>query len=151
MGYMKAMKMEMLHKQFLNCLQAADLLAIPLSKCTNKSMYTVDLRGAPLKGVAVGQLSCKEEAAGKIRVFAMVDVWTQSVLKPLHDFLFSILEKLPNDATFDQDAAVRRCFTKAKVNGKSFGYDLSAATDRLPLQLQIAVLSPLIGANAARL
>jgi len=32
----------------------------------------------------IGQLSLKEEAAGKVRVFAMVDIWTQSVLKPLH-------------------------------------------------------------------
>lgn len=33
----------------------------------------------------LGQLAIKEEAAGKVRVFAMVDVWTQSALKPLHD------------------------------------------------------------------
>jgi len=33
----------------------------------------------------IGQLSIKEEAAGKVRVFAMVDSLTQSVLKPLHD------------------------------------------------------------------
>jgi hypothetical protein len=33
----------------------------------------------------LGQLALKKEAAGKIRVFAMVDVWTQSVLKPLHN------------------------------------------------------------------
>jgi len=32
----------------------------------------------------IGQLSLKEEAAGKVRVFAMVDIWTQSLLKPLH-------------------------------------------------------------------
>jgi hypothetical protein len=35
--------------------------------------------------VILGQLALKEEAAGKIRVFAMVDIWTQSVLKPLHN------------------------------------------------------------------
>lgn len=33
----------------------------------------------------LGRLSFKEEAAGKLRVFAMVDVFTQSMLKPLHD------------------------------------------------------------------
>lgn len=92
-----------------------------------------------------GSLQTKEEAAGKIRVFAMVDVWTQSLLRPLHDYLFSILKSLPNDGTFDQQASVNRCFEKSKASGCSFGYDLSAATDRLPLALQIAVLTPLIG------
>jgi len=38
---------------------------------------------------------------------------------------------------------------KAKVSGKSFGYDLSAATDRLPIKLQISLLSSLIGEEAS--
>lgn len=97
----------------------------------------------------MGQLSTKEEAAGKIRVFALVDVWTQSILKPLHDSLFSLLKSFPNDATFDQQASVKRCFAKAKLAKKSFGYDLSAATDRLPVSIQVQILSPLIGSEAA--
>jgi hypothetical protein len=149
---MAAMKMEELRKQFLNCLQAADAFNIQPWQCTTKvATYVQDSYGNPLKPVAVGQLSCKEEAAGKIRVFAMVDIWTQSVLKPLHDFLFSILKSIPNDATFDQNAAVERCFTKARKSGCSFGYDLSAATDRLPVRLQVSILSSLIGRPAARL
>jgi len=32
----------------------------------------------------IGKLSFKEEAAGKLRVFAMVDVITQSLFNPLH-------------------------------------------------------------------
>lgn len=94
---------------------------------------------------ALGQLQTKEEAAGKIRVFAMVDIWTQSALKPLHSFLFSILRSIPNDATFDQDAAVKRCFEKVKIANKSFGYDLSAATDRLPISIQAAIISSFFG------
>lgn len=90
---------------------------------------------------AVGQLSEKLEAAGKIRVFAMVDVWTQSLLKPLHLALFSFLKSLPNDGTFDQTASWKRCAEKAKLSGCSFGYDLSAATDRLPIELQVSILS----------
>jgi hypothetical protein len=90
----------------------------------------------------VGQLSLKEEAAGKVRVFAMVDIWTQSVLKPLHDSVADILKSLPNDGTFDQEGAVKRCFIKTKAAGCSYGYDLSAATDRLPILLQ----APLLGA-----
>lgn len=98
---------------------------------------------------SLGQLSIKEEAAGKVRVFAMVDLWTQSCLKPLHSMLFAFLKTLPNDGTFDQFASVKRCQEKVKVSKKSFGFDLSAATDRLPISLQVAILSPIIGENAA--
>jgi hypothetical protein len=92
----------------------------------------------------IGKLSIKEEAAGKLRVFAMVDVWTQSILKPLHDFLFAFLRKIPNDGTMDQHKSVERCFHKSGLTGRSFGYDLSAATDRLPISLQKGILDILV-------
>lgn len=79
----------------------------------------------------------------------MVDVWTQSVLKPLHDTISEILRSIPNDGTFDQGGAVKRCFAKVKTFGCSFGYDLSAATDRLPIALQVAILESIIGVPAA--
>jgi len=92
---------------------------------------------------SVGKLSIKEEAAGKRRVFAMVDVWTQSALRPLHDMLFAFLKTLPNDGTFDQNKSVLRCQAKATEMGQSFGYDLTAATDRLPILLQSRILNHL--------
>jgi len=98
---------------------------------------------------SMGQLAIKEEAAGKVRVFALVDVWTQSCLKPLHEMIFAFLRSLPNDATFDQGAAVKRAQLLAEKYGRSFGYDLSAATDRLPISLQVSILSVLIGQEAA--
>jgi len=54
------------------------------------------------KELVLGRLSEKEEAAGKIRVFAITDSITQSLLAPLHDFLFGLLRQLPEDGTFDQ-------------------------------------------------
>jgi len=96
-----------------------------------------------------GQLSTKVEAAGKIRVFAMVDYWSQVSLKGLHDYLFKILSNLPNDGTFDQAASVKRASQKAQEFGCSFGYDLTAATDRLPLSLQISLLSSLFNEQVA--
>lgn len=70
---------------------------------------------APDGSYRIGKLSVKEEAAGKLRVFAMVDNLTQTALRPLNDFLFDILGIIPNDATMDQRASVTRCFEKAKV------------------------------------
>lgn len=94
-------------------------------------------------------MSIKEEAAGKVRVFALVDVWTQSVLNPLHSMLFTFLKSIPNDATFDQRGSVLRCIEKSKASQCSYGFDLSAATDRLPLTVQVQILRPLIGDIAA--
>jgi len=108
----------------------------------------------PVAGVkgqsSLGQLAFKEEAAGKVRVFAMVDVWTQSLLKPLHDTLFHMFKSLPNDSTHNQDAGFLRAKDKAIKHGHAFCYDLSAATDRLPIQLQIAVLNSLFGSKGPK-
>jgi len=49
----------------------------------------------------------------------------------------------------DQDAAFDRCIQKAIKYNCSYGYDLSAATDRLPVDLQVAILARLIGRTAA--
>jgi len=81
----------------------------------------------------------------------MVDIVTQSLMKPIHDFLFSVLRKLPNDATFDQNASFLRAVEKSKSSGHCFGYDLSAATDRLPIDIQVAILIPVLGEELARL
>ena len=118
----------------------------PFLKWTDSQLVSMDHSdnrtvGTGLTLAPIGQLSTKKEAAGKIRVFAMVDIWTQSALKPLHDYLFSFLRSLPNDGTFDQHASVKRCMEKSKVSNQSFGYDLSAATDRLPIAIQVSILS----------
>lgn len=92
----------------------------------------------------LGQLAFKEEAAGKLRVFALVDGWTQSLLKPLHDELFRLLRLIPNDGTFDQDSSVLRSIEKSKKAGCAFSFDLSAATDRLPIAFQSALLDRIL-------
>lgn len=97
----------------------------------------------------LGKLGLKDEPAGKIRVFAMVDPFTQWLMKPLHDFLFSILRKIPQDGTFDQLAPVRALQDRGKIRFWSF--DLSSATDRLPVLLQAVIMSRLITAHGANL
>jgi hypothetical protein len=47
--------------------------------------------------------------------------------------------------------AVSRCKIKASKSGVSFGYDLSAATDRLPISLQVSILEKIIGRDLAHL
>jgi len=91
----------------------------------------------------VGALSVIEEP-GKKRIVAMVDIWTQWILYPLHRFIFDkILQKIPQDGTFDQQKPVRLLMDRAKSEGRKhfFSYDLSAATDRLPIGVQVLVLA----------
>lgn len=104
------------------------------------------------EGSYAGKLSIKEEAAGKLRVFAMVDVWSQTILKPIEQMLAVFLKDLPNDGVYDQHASELRARSKSLLTGGSFGYDLSAATDRLPLKLQSYILDlivPDLGTNWA--
>jgi hypothetical protein len=94
------------------------------------------------QGSRLGRLALKHEAAGKVRVFAIVDGWTQSLLRPLHNFLFEILKNIEQDGTFDQ----RRPLDLLIQRNLPFlgSYDLSAATDRLPVKLQAQILSAMI-------
>jgi hypothetical protein len=101
-------------------------------------------RSKPLKGDGgrLGKLGVKEEP-GKVRVFAIVDYWTQIVLRPLHRWLFSILKRIPQDGTFNQLAPVR-ALIKDFPNEVFYSFDLKAATDRVPWEVQVALLNQLL-------
>lgn len=89
----------------------------------------------------LGKLSTKEEAAGKVRVFAMVDAWTQWVLAPYHHAIFWLLRGIPMDGTFNQTAPLKR----VKAVRGLWSLDLSAATDRLPISIQKSLLGAIFG------
>lgn len=95
--------------------------------------------------IGLGQLSTKLEAAGKVRIFAMVDGWTQTACHPLHNYLMDLLKQIPNDGSKDHGTAFYRATEKSKQFGCSYGYDLSAATDRLPVFLQTKIIGSLFG------
>jgi len=61
-----------------------------------------------------------------------------------------ILKRLPNDGTFDQGASFDRANQKAILYGCAYGYDLSAATDRLPLFIQEDIVSSMFGEEFAK-
>jgi hypothetical protein len=96
-----------------------------------------------------GQFSLKEEAAGKLRVFAIVDSISQNLLAPLHNFMFSVLRSIPNDGTFDQEKSIKRSQDKAVLSGRAYSFDLSAATDRLPVSLSGKILSKIFSDDFA--
>jgi len=104
----------------------------------------------PVYARSLGKLGFKEEAAGKLRVFAYVDPFTQWLLKPLHDAIFEVLALIPQDGTLDQLAPVRQLI-RAKPHGPYFSFDLSAATDRLPIVIQMQILAKVMTAHGANL
>jgi hypothetical protein len=89
--------------------------------------------------LSIGKLSFKEEAAGKLRVFAIVDNFTQWLLYPLHKLIFKLLRSIPMDGTFNQLKPIYRLL---RLEAKEFySLDLSAATDRLPIVIQERLLN----------
>lgn len=84
-----------------------------------------------------GKLGFKQEAAGKVRVFAMVDPWTQLVMAPFHRCLFKILSKHSRiDGTFNQLGPIQRIPRDKPL----YSMDLSSATDRLPIMIQTPLI-----------
>jgi len=94
----------------------------------------------------LGRLSVVKDQAGKARVIAITSYWVQTCLRPLHKFLFNKLKGLSdNDGTFDQEYPFNRLLKRlSNKKPKLYGFDLSAATDRLPIILQEDILK-LIG------
>jgi len=75
----------------------------------------------------------------------MVDIITQSLLEPLHRTLFDLFKNIPNDCTHDQNQGFKYAQDLSLKYNCSYGFDLSAATDRLPLSSQKAILNSLFG------
>lgn len=94
----------------------------------------------------IGRLVCLTEGGGKRRIIAITDWWTQILFKPLHDGLFYQLRKIGQDGTFHQFRPIETwVLPHVRLGAPAYSFDLSAATDRLPIEFQRQVLSILIG------
>jgi hypothetical protein len=114
--------------------QHAIRVACPVFECV--------VKGKPLVSPIpyLGKLGMKSEAAGKIRVFAMVDAWTQWILYPLHKLIFMIISGIKMDGTFNQLEPIQHLLKSKQL----YSLDLTAATDRIPLALQKRLLAEMI-------
>jgi hypothetical protein len=81
-------------------------------------------------------LSFLSDKSGKTRIVAIGDVWSQLVLKPFHDIAFDFLRILPTDGTHNQDKQRERVKQWSERNKLLYCFDLTAATDRMPVILQ---------------
>jgi hypothetical protein len=87
------------------------------------------------------KLSLVKDKEAKCRIVAILDYWSQSALKPLHEALMSFLRGLKGDCTFNQ-GGFRACLPQS---GPYHSLDLTSATDRLPIAIQVPVLATLVG------
>lgn len=48
------------------------------------------------------RLTAFSDLEGKTRIIAILDYFSQTTLRPLHNWLFRLLSRIPQDCTFDQ-------------------------------------------------
>jgi hypothetical protein len=85
---------------------------------------------------------------GKTRVIAILDYWSQTALRPVHNFLFKVLRTIPQDMTFTQGSFVDHVKRWGEVT--LFSIDLTSATDRFPIDLISEVLQGHFGRDFSR-
>jgi hypothetical protein len=95
--------------------------------------------------LVLAKLGVVHDQSGKARIVGITNYWIQIILKPLHDAILSLLKEIPMDGTFNQVAPVNRLMSMKQLNNQKFySFDLSSATDRLPVDVQADILNLLV-------
>jgi len=111
-----------------------------------KHLNKVASRKEPLRPAKLIFLADK---AGKTRVVYCLSWWVQELLHPLHRGLYKLLYSLPEDGTKSHSEAASVVKQWTAEGRKLWSVDLTAATDRFPKELQVAVISGLLGKQQA--
>lgn len=82
-----------------------------------------------------GRIGSSAEPAGKTRIFAIGDYWSQLSLKPIQISLYRTLQSISTDATSDQDKGFSSLI-KESSGHPTYCFDLSSASDRIPAKMQ---------------
>lgn len=93
----------------------------------------------PLMGV----IALIQEPGMKLRFAANPYRVYQMALEPLGKALYDALKRVPNDYTFDQNAGVEAIQQLLQDGYPSISMDLSNASDNIPLDLQLELMSRL--------
>jgi hypothetical protein len=74
------------------------------------------------------------------------------LLEPLHNLIFEVLKHIAQDGTHDQLKPLKALLKRrVEENLPLYSFDLSSATDRLPVDIQVQILSFLLGERLALL
>jgi len=98
--------------------------------------------------VLLGRIHSIEEWGGKTRMVAILDYWTQSLLTPLHETVAYFIRRLEQDGTFNQQKIISKVQGwTSDLENKVNSFDLTAATDRIPVSIQVDLLTYLFGSD----
>jgi hypothetical protein len=94
--------------------------------------------------LCIARLSTVYDQAGKARIVGITNYWVQVCLEPVHNAILSLLKRIPQDGTFNQIAPVKLLVEAVKPGQVFYSFDLSSATDRLPIVIQMQILNLLV-------
>jgi hypothetical protein len=131
---------------------AGHRFGVYIENCIGARDYLQNIRKAvlPIKGdahpreIIDSRISIVKAPECKSRIIALFDYWSQTVLKPLHDWAFAQLRKFDSDRTFNQNK-----INPSITEGYFASFDLRSATDRFPVLLQESILANYIGEQRA--
>jgi len=109
------------------------------------------MKDKPLPHSIHSKVSQLSEGGGKTRNIAIIDYYSQTSLKWIHDVLMSRLKDIRCDATYSQEDGFALVRSKAKVSEYCASLDLSSATDTFPIVLQILVINKIFGDKVGKL
>lgn len=131
------------------------LAGIGLQQCF-ELLDTVNVQGSliidlwnkafPRKTKLLRRISAIPDKEGKTRTIGIFDYWSQSALKPLHDVLMNKLSRIPIDCTYNQNNFLNFSLNKPYY----MSFDLTAATDLMPIKLQKKIIDKIIGEERSK-
>jgi hypothetical protein len=95
------------------------------------------------------RIRVKYESGGKARNFAIIDWFSQSALKSIHQVLMSYLGSLDYDGTSSHSRAAKVVQNLTNQSIPIWSFDLTKATDRWPLSLISIVMEHCFGKDIA--
>jgi hypothetical protein len=116
----------------------------PLALRYRNTLSQIFKSGNSHLAASLRKLSIVNDPEGKARIICIFDYWSQVSLKGIHDWALSQLRVIPQDRTFDQDPFM------INKEGPYYSIDLTAATDRFPIELQVALLEKLSSTSVAQ-
>jgi len=91
------------------------------------------------------RIRIKYEPGGKARPFAICDFFSQSSLRSIHDFTMNWLKGKETDSSTNHSFAANRVREWSGEDISLWSYDLTSATDRFPVFLQLIVMEQMFG------
>jgi len=119
--------------------------AYPLPIALNKGRNALLGRGfsSNPSDLTSGNVAFIQDSGYKLRHVFVTNELIQVAALPLQRFLMNELKHIPQDATFDQDAAVGRVQEFLRQGYTAHCYDLQKCSDNLPRQFQISLFEKL--------